>query len=178
MKQLLKLDERNIEDFDEQDTLQFLTFNLSQELYAIEILYIKEIIEYGRITTVPMMPDFIKGVINLRGQVVPVIDLKLRFDLGKTEIGKKTGIIIVDVNVNDTSYDIGVIVDSVSEVLSIAPVDLDNAPPFGTKIRSEFIRYMGKVNKEFVVILAIDKVLSIGEMATMNGVDIREHKYS
>ena len=146
---------------------QYLTFLLGGEMFAIGILNIKEIIEYGSLTTVPMMPGFIRGVINLRGRVVPVIDLSARFGRPSTEINRRTSIVIIEVESDGEKHDVSIVVDAVSEVLEIAAKEIEPAPSFGTKIRADFIRGMGKVNGKFVIILDVDRVLSVNEMASL-----------
>jgi purine-binding chemotaxis protein CheW len=144
---------------------QYLTFNLGGEMFAIGILSIKEIIEYGQLTTVPMMPVYVRGVINLRGAVVPVLDLQARFGRDSSAVGKRTCIVIVEVrDAQAESQIIGVVVDSVSEVIDIAAADVEPAPTFGTRIRGEFIRGMGKVRGKFVILLDVDRALSFDEM--------------
>jgi purine-binding chemotaxis protein CheW len=140
---------------------QYLTFMLAGEAFAIGILSIKEIIEYGGLTTVPMMPECVRGVINLRGAVVPVIDLQSRFGRMSSEVTKRTCIVIVEVQGGEGPQVIGVIVDVVNEVLEIAPADIEPPPAFGARIRHDFIAGMGKVRGKFVILLAIDAVLSI-----------------
>ena len=149
---------------------QFLTFLLGGETYGINILDIREIIEYGGITSVPMMPDFIAGVINLRGAVVPVIDLASRFDDSKTEVSKRTSIIIAEVENEDLKLEVGVIVDVVNEVLNISDKDIEPAPAFGTKIRTDFISGMGKVGTDLLVLLEVRKVLSIEELVMVRDI--------
>lgn len=144
---------------------QYLTFLLRSEMFAIGILQIKEILEYGQLTPVPMMPRFIRGVINLRGAVVPVVDLSARFGSEPSEITKRSCIVIIEVAIEDGHQDIGVVVDSVSEVLEIPDSEIEPAPSFGAKIRAEFIQGMGKVNGRFVIILDVDKVLSVDELS-------------
>jgi purine-binding chemotaxis protein CheW len=147
---------------------QYLTFLLSSEMFAIPILNIKEIIEYGSLTEVPMMPGFIRGVINLRGSVVPVVDLSVRFGRSKTEVSRRTCIVIIEVaGEEDSRQDIGVMVDSVSEVLEIPRSEIEPAPAFGAKIRVDFIQGMGKVAGKFVIILNADKVLSVEELSML-----------
>lgn len=153
-----------------QEDNQFLTFSLKGEMFALGILRIKEILEYGLLTPVPMMPAFIKGVINLRGAVVPVIDLSVRFYGQRSEVHKRSCIVIVEVETDEGRQDIGVMVDSVSEVLEIAARDIEPSPAFGSRLRADFIDGMGKVQGEFVIILAIDKVLSIDELAVISQV--------
>lgn len=147
---------------------QYLTFLLGGEMFAIAILNIKEIIEYGSLTEVPMMPSFIRGVINLRGSVVPVVDLSARFGRNKTEVSRRTCIVILEVAGSDESMlDIGVVVDSVSEVLEIPRNEIEPPPVFGAKIRVEFIHGMGKVAGKFVIILNADKVLSVDDLSML-----------
>jgi purine-binding chemotaxis protein CheW len=146
---------------------QYLTFLLGGEMFAIAILNIKEIIEYGNLTEVPMMPSFIRGVINLRGSVVPVVDLSARFGRSKTEVSRRTCIVIIEVESADEKHDIGVMVDSVSEVLEIARSEIEPPPAFGAKIRVDFIAGMGKVAGKFVIILDANKVLSVDELSML-----------
>ncbi|MBW7900869.1 MAG: purine-binding chemotaxis protein CheW [Rhodocyclaceae bacterium] len=149
---------------------QYLTFTLGGEMFAVAILNVKEIIEYGTVTEIPMMPPFIRGVINLRGAVVPVIDLSCRFGGKTTQVARRTCIVIIELNEGDAKHDIGVMVDAVSEVLEIAPSEIEPAPAFGAKIRTDFISGMGKVNGKFVIILSIDRVLSVEEIALLSQV--------
>jgi purine-binding chemotaxis protein CheW len=148
-----------------QEIQQYLTFMLGGEVFAIGILHIKEIIEYGQLTTVPMMPAFIRGVINLRGAVVPVVDLASRFGRKPSEVTRRSCIIILELEVEEETQVIGVVVDAVNEVLEIAGADIEPPPSFGTRIRSDFIAGMGKVQERFVILLNVNKVLSTEEMA-------------
>jgi purine-binding chemotaxis protein CheW len=148
---------------------QYLTFMLSGEIFAIGILSIKEIIEYGNLTEVPRMPLFIRGVINLRGAVVPVIDLGARFGKQATAISRRTCIVIIEVEHEDEQQVVGVMVDAVNEVLDIQANEIEPPPTFGAKIRTDFIRGMGKVDGKFVIILNVDHVLSLGEMSGLAG---------
>jgi purine-binding chemotaxis protein CheW len=150
---------------------QYLTFALGSEMFAVGILNVKEIIEYGNLTEIPMMPAFIRGVINLRGSVVPVIDLSARFGGSQTEVGRRTCIVIVEVEDEDAKHDIGIMVDAVSEVLDIPGSEIEPPPAFGAKIRADFIFGMGKVAGKFVIILNINKVLSVEEIALLSGAD-------
>ena len=166
MGALVRAEERG-EVLDQQ---QYLTFVLGGETYAIGILGIKEIIEFGHLTEVPRMPASIRGVINLRGAVVPVIDLGARFGKPPTEVGRRTCIIIMEISdVERVSQVVGVMVDAVNEVLDIPADEIEPAPSFGTRIRTDFIRGMGKIEGRFVVILNADKVLSVDEMAEIAG---------
>ena len=151
----------------EQEQDQYLTFMLGGEMFAIPILNIKEIIEYGHLTTVPMMPEFIRGVINLRGSVVPVIDLSARFGRISTEITRRTCIVIIEIESEDELQDIGVVVDTVNEVLEI-PARGRAGTLVRRCIRTDFIHGMGKINGKFVIILNVNHVLSIDEMTMLS----------
>ena len=146
---------------------QYLTFVLGGEMFAVGILNVKEIIEYGNLTEIPMMPAFIRGVINLRGAVVPVVDLAARFGGKISDVQRRTCIVIVEVTQEDAKHDIGIMVDAVSEVLEIGVKDIEPSPSFGARIRADFIAGMGKVGGKFVIILQIDRVLSVDEMALL-----------
>lgn len=143
---------------------QYLTFVLGKEVFAIGILSIKEILEYGQVTSVPMMPEFIRGVINLRGAVVPAVDLAARFGGRPTEVTKRTCIVIIEVAGEESRLEVGVVVDAVSAVLEIPDSEIEPPPSFGAKIRTDFIKGMGKVDGKFVIILDVDKVLSVEDM--------------
>jgi len=149
------------------DQLQHLTFTLGGEMFAIGILSVKEIIEYGQLTVVPMMPDCIRGVINLRGAVVPVVDLRCRFSHQPTEITRRSCIVIIEAeaDADGDKQDVGVIVDAVSEVLEIQPNDIEPPPAFGAKIRTDYIQGMGKIAGRFVIILNVNRVLSLDDLA-------------
>jgi purine-binding chemotaxis protein CheW len=151
----------------DEEQRQYLTFMLSGETYAIGIVRIKEIIQYGQLTEVPRMPAFIRGVINLRGAVVPVIDLSARFGKQPTEIGRRNCIIIIEVEVGEETQSVGVMVDAVNAVLEIPNSEIEPAPTFGTNIRADFIGGMGKINGKFVIILNIQHVLSMDDMEAL-----------
>jgi purine-binding chemotaxis protein CheW len=148
---------------------QFLTFMLGEEPYAVGILHIKEIIEYGSLATVPMMPDCVRGVINLRGAVVPVMDLSARFGRAQSAIGKRSCIVIVEAGGADgeNKQVLGMLVDAVNAVVEIAAGDIEPPPSFGTRIRPDFIAGMGKHNGRFVILLDIERVLSSEEIVEM-----------
>jgi purine-binding chemotaxis protein CheW len=154
----------------EEGQSQYLTFLLGVEMFAIPILNIKEIIEYGHLTTVPMMPEFIRGVINLRGSVVPVVDLAVRFGRKSGDVTRRTCIVIIEIESEDEKQDVGVVVDTVNEVLEIPRSEIEQAPSFGARIRADFIGGMGKIAGKFVVILDVSHVLSIDEMAMLGQV--------
>lgn len=148
---------------------QYLTFSLGGEVFALGILNVKEIIEFGSITEIPMMPAFIRGVINLRGAVVPVIDLSARFGGRTSAVSRRTCIVIVELGSGEDRQDLGVIVDAVNEVLEIPRGDIEPPPSFGARIRADFIQGMGKVNGDFVIILNVARVLSTEEMTMLAG---------
>jgi purine-binding chemotaxis protein CheW len=159
------------------DAGQYLTFMLGGETFAIGILRIKEIIEYGELTEVPMMPRFIRGVINLRGRVVPVVDLSARFGRATSQIARRTCIVIVETQgdgENAGPQDIGILVDAVNEVIEIGGADIEPAPSFGAKLRPEFISGMAKRNERFIILLQVDRVLSVDEMAALGQAFARE----
>lgn len=156
----------------EQEQQQFLTFLLNGEPFAISILVIKEIIEYGNLTAVPLMPDFIRGVLNLRGQVLPVIDLAARFGRAQAEVARRTCVVIIEMRNDDgEAQDVGVVVDSVSEVMDIPANAIQPSPAFGAKIRADFINGMVEVDGRFIIILNVDRVLSIDEMAVLANIE-------
>jgi purine-binding chemotaxis protein CheW len=146
-------------------THQYLTFMLGGELFAIGILCIKEIIEYASLTEVPMMPAAVRGVINLRGAVVPVTDLLLRFGKKSSPVSKRTCIVIIEVTGSGERQDIGIVVDSVDSVLDIPPAEIEPAPTFGAGIRTDFIQGMGKVNGKFVILLDVNHALAVEDVA-------------
>lgn len=150
------------------DNTQFLTFMLGGEVYAVGILGVKEIIEYGNLTEVPMMPACIRGVINLRGAVVPVMDLSARFGKPTMPVTKRTCIVIVEIADEAEQRVLGMIVDAVNAVLEITAAEIEPAPTFGAKINSNFIHGMGKVDGKFVILLNVDNVLSVDEINALN----------
>ncbi|WP_053143857.1 chemotaxis protein CheW [Pseudomonas sp. P97.38] len=147
------------------ECLQFLTFICAREIYAIDTLCVREIIEYGQVTSLPLMPDFIRGVINLRGSVVPVIDLQARFSKGTTRQSSRTCIVILELMQDGEPHVLGIVVDSVSEVIEIEMAEVKAAPAIGNRIREDFIRGMVKVRDTFLTVLQIDQVLSVSEIA-------------
>ncbi len=144
---------------------QYLTFSVGDEVFAMDITTVREIIQFASMTTVPLMPDFVRGVINLRGAVVPVIDLKSRFGRGSAQVGKKSCVVIFDAVREGEKVELGLMVDSVSEVVEIAASSIEPPPQFGTSIERTFIRGMGKVDGVFIVILDTDRALDVEDMA-------------
>jgi purine-binding chemotaxis protein CheW len=144
---------------------QYLTFSLDNATLAMGILRIIEIIEFRELTPVPMMPSFIRGVLNLRGAVVPVVDLKARFGRGPANVSRKSCVVIVELRSDEGKQDIGVMVDQVNAVVEIAAGDIEPAPAFGSGLRPDFISGMGRLNDRFVVILDLDSLLCVEELA-------------
>jgi purine-binding chemotaxis protein CheW len=149
---------------------QYLTFFLADEEYAVNIQKVKEIIEYSSITKVPKVPRWIRGVINLRGNVVPVVDLAVRFGLDERPTTKTTCIVIVEVQQDTENTIMGVIADAVNQVIELNTQDIEEPPAFGTRVRLEYLAGMGKLGKKFALILNIDRVLSATELLTVAGV--------
>ena len=139
---------------------QYLTFTLGEETYALDIFRVCEVLEFTKATKVPRTPDFMRGVINLRGKVVPVIDLNLKFELPQSETTVNTCVIIVEVSLGGEALTLGALADSVREVMEISTEHIEPPPKIGTKLRLDFIKGMGRHNDEFLIILDIDKIFS------------------
>jgi len=171
MGTLIRSDRRAVQSTEEQAVAatgkQYLTFTVGAEAFGIGIVSIREIVEYRRPTDVPMMPAFMRGVINLRGRVVPVIDLSVRFGRAPIEVARRTCIVILEIHQDGERHEIGVAVDAVSAVIEIADADIEPAPSFGANLRSDFISGMGKVGEKFVIILDIERVLSMDELTAL-----------
>lgn len=146
---------------------KFLTFSMADEEYGIGILKIKEIIGMMPVTTVPQTPEFVKGVINLRGKVIPVIDLRLRFGMEAIDYTERTCIIVVEIESTAGTVQIGVVVDAVSEVLNVNAEDVEETPTFGAKLNTDYILGMAKMEGGVKILLDIDKVLSSDELALL-----------
>ena len=147
------------------DIIQHLTFTLADEVFALDIGKVREVLDFTTVTKVPGTPDFMRGVINLRGSVVPVVDMRLKFGMSATEQGINTCIIIVEVAVDGEKTVLGALADSVQEVLDLEAGQIEPPPRIGTKLKLEFICGMGKRDEGFVMILDVDKVFSIDELA-------------
>ena len=146
---------------------QFLTFTLDQERYAVEIAKVREVLEFTSVNRVPRTPEFMRGMINLRGSVVPVIDLSARFGRGPSAVARRTCVVILEVSKDGVTQTLGVMVDAVNEVMEIPAEDIEPAPAFGTRIRTDFIAGMGRVNGRFVIILDVAHVFSLDELASL-----------
>jgi len=155
---------------DKQPAKKYLTFLLNEKTYAVSILNVKEILEYGTVTAIPKMPDFVYGAINLRGKVVPVVDLRQCLEQKECEINKRSCIVIIEVAHDNSSRNIGVIVDSVSKVMDFEAEDIERAPTLGENINTEFIDGMGKIGDQFVIMLNISKILSLEDISKLTAV--------
>ncbi len=149
------------------ETTQYLTFKLDDEVFALDITKVREVLDFTTVTKVPRTPEFMRGVINLRGSVVPVVDLRLKFGMSKTEKTVNTCIIIVEVKVDDETTVLGALADSVQEVMDLESDHIEPAPKIGTRLNTEFIKGMGKRDDRFVILLDIDKVFSTSELAVV-----------
>jgi purine-binding chemotaxis protein CheW len=146
---------------------QYLAFGLGGEAFAMDIGFVKEVIQYGELTAVPLMPPYIRGVLSLRGAMVPVLDLSVRFGRAPTEIALRSCVVILEVPSQQGPVVMGVIVENVSEVLELADSDIEPAPSFGKDARSEFLSGLGKLGGRFVILLDVKHVLSMDELAVL-----------
>lgn len=151
------------------ETAQYLTFTLDDEVFALDIGQVREVLDFTAITRVPRTPEFMRGVINLRGNVVPVVDMRMKFGLSATEQGVNTCIIITEVEVDGEKTVLGALADSVREVLELGPGQIEPAPRIGTRLNIEFIRGMGKQDEQFMIILDIDRIFSPSELESVRG---------
>ena len=140
------------------------TFTLDGELFAVDVAKVREVLDYTVITKVPRTPEYMRGVINLRGSVVPVIDLRLKFGMSRTENGIDTCVIVLEIEVEGETLVLGALADSVQEVFELEPEQVDPAPRFGTRFNTEFLKGMGKRDEKFIMILDIDKVFTSDEI--------------
>ncbi len=143
---------------------QYLTFQMEEEIFALDVGKVREILDYTNITKVPQTPDYMKGVINLRGSVVPVVDMRLKFNMAAQDRTVDTCIIVVEITIDKEQTILGALVDSVQEVFELEPSQVEPAPRIGTKLNTDFILGMGKRDEHFVIILDIDKVFSSEEL--------------
>lgn len=148
-------------------TSQYLSFKLDEEIYAMDINHVREVLDFTQMTKVPRMPDFMRGVINLRGGVVPVVDLRVKFGMEEAQASVDTCIIIIEVSLDGEETILGIMVDSVQEVMSLEPDQIEPAPRIGTRLKTEFIKGMGKKDNEFIIILESKKVFSAEELAVV-----------
>ena len=147
------------------ETTQYLTFKLAEEIFALDITKVREVLDFTSITKVPRTPQFMRGVINLRGSVVPVVDLRLKFGMTRTEQTVNTCIIIVEITLAGETVVLGALADAVHEVIELEPGQIEPAPKIGTRLKTDFIRGMGRRNDAFIILLDIDKVFSSEELS-------------
>jgi len=147
------------------ETTQYLTFKLEGEIFALDISKVREVLDFTAITKVPRTPEFMRGVINLRGNVVPVVDMRLKFGMTKTENTVNTCIIIVEIHLDGETTVLGALADAVQEVIELGSGQIEPAPKIGTRLKTDFIQGMGKQGEGFIIILDIDRVFSADELA-------------
>ena len=158
------------------EMMQYLTYKLGDEVFALDISKVREVLDFTTVTRVPKMPAFMRGVINLRGSVVPVVDLRTKFGMPPAANTTDTCIIIAEVTVDGETTVLGALADSVQEVLELEPSSIEPAPKIGTMLRTEFIKGMGKQNDRFIIILDIDKVFSVEELTEVQAVEAEAAK--
>jgi purine-binding chemotaxis protein CheW len=158
------------------ETKQYLTFNLGEESFALDVAHVREILEFTGVTKVPRTPEFMRGVINLRGSVVPVMDMRLKFNLSETEKTVNTCVIVAEVSFEGETIIIGALVDSVQEVFELEPDQIEPAPRIGTQLKTEFIKGMGKRDDRFIIMLDIDKVFSSEELSIAQGTGMADQE--
>jgi purine-binding chemotaxis protein CheW len=156
------------------ETRQYLTFRLGEEVFATDVAKVREVLDSTTITRIPRTPEFMSGVINLRGNVVPVVDLRLCFEMSKTEKTVNTCIVVVEMLVDGESTVIGALADSVEEVIDLEPENIQPPPRIGARIRTDFISGMGKRDSQLIMILDIDRIFSAEELATVRGAELAE----
>lgn len=147
---------------------EYLSFTLGEEDFALEISKVREVLDYTNIIKVPRMPEYLRGVINLRGNVVPVVDLRLKLGMSATERTVNTCIVIIEIELEGKVVQMGALVDSVKEVFTLDPEQIQPPPRLGTKLRTDFIKGMGKRGGTFLIILDVDRVFSNDELALMD----------
>ena len=151
------------------ETTQYLTFTLAEDIFAIDVTMAREILDVCDVTRVPQTPDYMLGVINLRGSVVPVIDMRLKFGMDHVERTRDSCIVVVEVDIDGESVVVGALADSVREVLDLEPSQIEPPPRIGTRLNTEFIKGMGNLDDRFVIILDINRVFSAEELALVQG---------
>lgn len=155
---------------------QFLTFTVSEEVYALNVLNVREVLEFSQLSKVPRMPDFMRGIINLRGSIVPVIDLKQKLGLGMTDKTIDTSVIVCEMTIDDDDIIMGLITDSVKEVINLNDKDIEPTPYVGAKIDTSFIFGMGKKDDKFIIILNMDQILTTTELTMVSSSELVETK--
>jgi len=154
------------------ETRQYLTFKLGDEVFATDVAKVREVLDFTSITKIPRTPEFMSGVINLRGNVVPVVDLRLCFEMSKTEKTVNTCVVVVEMLLDGEPTVIGALADSVEEVIDLEPEQIEPAPKIGTQIRTDFIKGMGKRDSQFIMILDIDRIFSAEELSAVRSAEL------
>jgi len=149
------------------ETHQYLTFSLADEEYAVDVIQVNSVLDSSKITKLPNTPDYMRGVINLRGAVVPIIDLRMKFGMSKTEETVDTSIIVLEINYHGETVTAGAMADSVQEVIELSPENIEDVPKIGLKLKHEFVKGMGKRDDSFIIILDIDKIFSAEDMTEL-----------
>ncbi|MBI5493223.1 MAG: chemotaxis protein CheW [Deltaproteobacteria bacterium] len=147
------------------ESTQYLTFKLDDEVFALDISQVREVLDFTTLTKVPRTPDFMRGVINLRGSVVPVVDMRLKFGMTKTEQTVNTCVIIAEITLDGEKLILGALADSVQEVIELDPDQIEPGPRIGTRLNTDFIKGMGKRDDEFIIILEVNRIFSSEELA-------------
>ena len=155
---------------------QYLSFRLDGELFAIDVAGVREVIDRTEMTRIPRMPEFMRGVINLRGNVVPVVDLQMKFGIGKVETTIDTCVVVLEVNVDEEPTTVGALVDAVEEVFELDPGHIEPPPKMGTRLNTDFIEGMGRLDDEFVILLDADKVFSAVEIEAVQSAAAKERR--
>ena len=149
------------------DSARYLTFKLAEEVFAVDVANIREILDFTTVTKVPQTPEFMLGVINLRGSVVPVVDMRLKFGMSRTEKTVNTCIIVTEIELDGEAVVVGALSDSVQEVLELEPAQIEPAPRIGTRLNTDFIKGMGKYNEQFIMIMDLGKIMNFDELSAM-----------
>lgn len=178
MSRLIHKDSQSESTTNQEQVGQYLTFLIAKESFGVNILDVKEIIEIVNVTRIPLTPEYIHGVINLRGNVVPVIDLSARLKNRITNVNKRCCIVLVEVETADSGQLLGMLVDEVREILEIPRINILPAPDFGTEIHTDFIQAMARIDGDFIILLAMEKVLSLGELAQLNQLTMEKSNFS
>ncbi len=152
---------------------QYLAFQLGEEVFAIDVSHVREILEFNAVTKVPKTPEYMRGVINLRGSVVPVLDMRLKFNMTQTEKTVNTCIVVVEVSMNGENTIIGALVDSVQEVFELDPEQIEPAPRIGIQLNNDFIKGMGKRDDHFIIILDVNKVFTTEEVSAAQEIEMQ-----
>ena len=151
---------------------QYLSFRLGEEMFAIDVSQVREVLDITAITKVPRSPEFMRGVINVRGNVVPVVDLRVKFDMGKTEQTVDTRIVVMEIDLNGELTIIGTLADAVNNVMDIDTSSIEQTPKVGTKWKTDFIEGIGKIDDDFIIILNVDHIFSANELAMVQEAEV------